>query len=124
MTCTPPSPGADWRRDRPFLSRCAAEFRALKKQGCPAFSTPGSRQNGEPAITTKVRRLIVKFDPQTVAQAKAFVNALRAGKRARVPALRFSQWQPFLSVVNAETGYAADADCGLAVSVYPALGLA
>jgi hypothetical protein len=37
---------------------------------------------------------------------------------------RFSQWQPFLSVVNAETGYAADADCGLAVSVYPALGLA
>ncbi|MEX6059343.1 hypothetical protein AB6G67_23020 [Enterobacter hormaechei] len=35
-----------------------------------------------------------------------------------------SQWQPFLSVVNAETGYATDADCGLAVSVYPALGLA
>ena len=66
----------------------------------------------------------MKFDPQTVAQAKAFVNALRAGKRARVPALRFSQWQPFLSVVNAETGYATDADCGLAVSVYPALGLA
>nr|WP_233169754.1 hypothetical protein [Enterobacter hormaechei] len=68
--------------------------------------------------------MIVKFDPQTVAQVKAFVNALRAGKRARVPALRFSQWQPFLSVVNAETGYATDADCGLAVSVYPALGLA
>ncbi|WP_407216154.1 hypothetical protein [Enterobacter hormaechei] len=66
----------------------------------------------------------MKFDPQTVAQAKAFVNALRAGKRARVPALRFSQWQPFLSVVNAETGCATDADCGLAVSVYPALGLA
>jgi hypothetical protein len=47
-----------------------------------------------------------------------------APENARVPALRFSQWQPFLSVVNAETGYAADADCGLAVSVYPALGLA
>ena len=66
----------------------------------------------------------MKFDPQTVAQAKAFVNALRSGKRARVPALRFSRWQPFLSVVNAETGYVTDADCGLAVSVYPALGLA
>lgn len=66
----------------------------------------------------------MKFDPQTVAQAKAFVNALRAGKRAHVPALRFSQWQQFLSVVNAETGYAAEADSGLAVSVYPALGLA
>ncbi len=47
----------------------------------------------------------------------------RAGKRARVPALRFLTVQQFLSVVNAETGYAAEADCGLAVSVYPALGL-
>ena len=37
----PPSPGADWRRDRPFLSRCAAEFRALKKQGCPCFLNAG-----------------------------------------------------------------------------------
>ena len=66
----------------------------------------------------------MKFDPQTVEQAEAFVNALRAGNRARVPALLFSQWQQFLSVVNARTGYAADADCGLGISVYPALGLA
>ncbi|MBE8917473.1 hypothetical protein G9451_16450 [Enterobacter kobei] len=66
----------------------------------------------------------MKFDPQTVAQATAFVKALRAGKPAHVPALRFSQWQQFMSVVNSETGYAANADCGLGVSVYPALGLA
>jgi hypothetical protein len=29
------------------------------------------------------------FDPQIVAQANAFVNALKAGKRAHMPALRF-----------------------------------
>ncbi|EMQ3302568.1 succinate dehydrogenase flavoprotein subunit, partial [Salmonella enterica] len=28
----------------------------------------------------------MQFDPQIVAQANAFVNALRSGKRARVPA--------------------------------------
>ena len=66
----------------------------------------------------------MKFDPQTVEQAEAFVNALRAGKSAHGPALRFNQWQQFMSVVNAGTGYAANADCGLGVSVYPALGLA
>lgn len=29
----------------------------------------------------------MQFDPQIVAQANTFVNALRSGKRARVPAL-------------------------------------
>ena len=48
----------------------------------------------------------MKFDPQTVAQAKAFVNALRAGKRARVPALRFDQWQQFMTTVYAGLGLA------------------
>ena len=66
----------------------------------------------------------MKFDPQTVAQAEVFVNALRAGKPARVPMLRFSQWELFMSVVKAGTGHAATADGGLGVSVYPALGLA
>lgn len=66
----------------------------------------------------------MKFDPQTVAQAKAFVNALRAGKPAHVPTLRFSQWPQFMSEVNAGMGYTVEADCGLSVSVYPALGLA
>jgi len=50
--------------------------------------------------------LIVKFDLQTVAQAKAFVNALRAGKRAHMPALRFDQWQQFMTTVYAGLGLA------------------
>ncbi|EIP3952779.1 succinate dehydrogenase flavoprotein subunit [Salmonella enterica] len=44
------------------------------------------------------------FDPQIVAQAKAFVNALKAGKRAHVPAFRFEYWQQFMTTVNAELG--------------------
>lgn len=44
------------------------------------------------------------FDPQIVAQAKAFVNALKAGKRAHVPALRFEYWQQFMITVNTEMG--------------------
>lgn len=39
------------------------------------------------------------FDPQIVAQAKEFVNALRAGKRAHMPAIRFEHWQQFMTVV-------------------------
>ena len=46
------------------------------------------------------------FDPQTVAQAQAFVNAMRAGKRAHMPALRFDQWQPFMTTVYAGLGLA------------------
>ena len=45
------------------------------------------------------------FDPQIVAQAKAFVNALKSGRRAYVPALRFEYWQQFMTTVNAELGY-------------------
>lgn len=37
------------------------------------------------------------FDPQIVAQANAFVNALKAGKRAHMPALRFEFWQQFMT---------------------------
>ncbi|MFS7282057.1 succinate dehydrogenase flavoprotein subunit [Serratia proteamaculans] len=46
----------------------------------------------------------MNFDPQIVAQAKAFVNALRKGKRAHVPALRFEFWQQFMTTVHAELG--------------------
>ncbi|HCI6805600.1 TPA: hypothetical protein NPP83_005131 [Klebsiella quasipneumoniae subsp. similipneumoniae] len=38
----------------------------------------------------------MNFDPQIVAQAKAFVNALRSGQRARVPALKLEYWQQFI----------------------------
>ncbi|ELZ3164377.1 hypothetical protein T6N54_004912 [Escherichia coli] len=41
----------------------------------------------------------MQFDPQIVAQANAFVNALRSGKRARVPALKLKYWQQFMTVV-------------------------
>jgi hypothetical protein len=39
------------------------------------------------------------IDPKIVAQAEAFVNARRAGRRAHVPALRFEFWQHFWAVV-------------------------
>ncbi|EAU6019565.1 succinate dehydrogenase flavoprotein subunit [Salmonella enterica] len=48
----------------------------------------------------------MQFDPQIVAQANAFVNALRSGKRARVPALKLKYWQQFMTVVNAGLGLA------------------
>lgn len=56
----------------------------------------------------------MKFDPQTVEQAEAFVNALRAGKRAHMPALRFGQWQQFMTTVYAGLGLAQQetAACG------------
>ncbi|EKS1073423.1 succinate dehydrogenase flavoprotein subunit [Cronobacter sakazakii] len=44
----------------------------------------------------------MQFDPQIVAQAKAFVNAFREGKRAHVPPLRFEFWQQFMTTVRAE----------------------
>lgn len=43
----------------------------------------------------------MKFDPQTVAQAKAFVNALRAGKRARVTE---EEMQMFVRKTTAQGG--------------------
>ncbi|MBK0079719.1 hypothetical protein IAE49_23810 [Kosakonia sp. S58] len=62
------------------------------------------------------------FDPQTVAQATAFVNALRAGKPAHIPAMPFGRWQEFMTTVYSGLGASVDADNGS--SVYPALGLA
>lgn len=55
--------------------------------------------------SSKPKELIMIFDPQIVAQAKAFVNALKSGRRAHVPALRFEYWQQFMTTVNAEMGY-------------------
>nr|WP_047709398.1 hypothetical protein [Plesiomonas sp. ZOR0011] len=45
------------------------------------------------------------FDPQIVAYAKAFVNAYREGKHARVPAIRFEYWQQFMTTVRAELSF-------------------
>lgn len=41
------------------------------------------------------------FDPQIVAHAMLFVNALRTGQRAHVPAMSFAMWQQFITTVNA-----------------------
>jgi hypothetical protein len=48
----------------------------------------------------------MNFDPKIVAQAEAFVNAIRAGKRARVPAMKLAYWQQFMTKVNAGLGLA------------------
>lgn len=53
----------------------------------------------------------MQFDPQIVAQANAFVNALRSGKRARVPALKLEYWQQFMTVVYAGLGLACCETC-------------
>jgi len=79
----------------------------IKKAGFPLlclYRATATKRN--PAITINVRSLIMKFDPQTVAQAEAFVNAIRAGKRAHMPALRFGQWQQFMTTVYAGLGLA------------------
>jgi len=67
---------------------------------------PGDRYQTKPGNHNQRKELIMKFDPQTVAQAEAFVNAIRAGKRARMPALRFGQWQQFMTTVYAGLGLA------------------
>ncbi|AVV40027.1 succinate dehydrogenase flavoprotein subunit [Pantoea agglomerans] len=41
------------------------------------------------------------FDPQIVAHAMLFVNALRSGQMAHVPAMPFAMWQQFITTVNA-----------------------
>lgn len=41
------------------------------------------------------------FDPQIVAHAMHFVNALRSGQMALVPAMPFALWQQFITTVNA-----------------------
>lgn len=43
----------------------------------------------------------MNFDPQIVAQATEFVNALNAKKPAHMPAIRFNQWPLFISTVRA-----------------------
>ncbi|PVZ84152.1 succinate dehydrogenase flavoprotein subunit [Serratia sp. S1B] len=48
----------------------------------------------------------MNFDPVIVAQAQNFVNALKSGKRGRVPALRFTEWQQFMTTVYAGLGLA------------------
>ncbi|MFJ5162263.1 succinate dehydrogenase flavoprotein subunit [Pantoea sp. NPDC088449] len=48
----------------------------------------------------------MKFDPVIVSQAESFVNALRNGKRARVPALKLEHWQQFMTKVYAGPGLA------------------
>jgi len=40
------------------------------------------------------------FDPQIVAHAMRFVNALRTGQLAHVPAMSFALWQQFMTTVN------------------------
>jgi len=62
------------------------------------------------------------FDPQIVAQANQFVNALRSGKPAHVPVLKLEHWQQFMTTVYA--GYGDGSGNGNTPSVYPALGLA
>lgn len=46
----------------------------------------------------------MKFDPQTVAHARTFVNALRAGKPAHIPAMPFARWQEFMTTVHSGLG--------------------
>ncbi|KGT94770.1 succinate dehydrogenase flavoprotein subunit [Erwinia typographi] len=49
----------------------------------------------------------MKNDPEILAHAKAFVNGLKAGKNAHVPALRFAQWQQFMTAVRCQKELAA-----------------
>ncbi len=46
----------------------------------------------------------MKIDDKTVAQAEAFVNALKTGKRAHMRPLRFEYWPLFMSTVHALMG--------------------
>ncbi|NEK83977.1 succinate dehydrogenase flavoprotein subunit [Pantoea ananatis] len=46
----------------------------------------------------------MNFDPQIVAQAALFVNALLSGQHAHVPAMPFYLWQQFMTTVNNLTG--------------------
>ncbi len=60
----------------------------------------------------------MKIDDKTVAQAEAFVNALRAGKRTCMHPIRFEHWPLFMATVRNGMGASQGAN------VYPALGLA
>ncbi|WP_064365788.1 hypothetical protein [Pantoea ananatis] len=43
----------------------------------------------------------MQFDPQIVSQARVFVNALREGKSARVPAMKLKNWPKLMKLVHA-----------------------
>lgn len=47
----------------------------------------------------------MKFDPQIVAQAKAFVNNLHAGNPVCVPRMPFSHWHQFIATVRIEQAH-------------------
>ncbi|WP_435674035.1 hypothetical protein, partial [Pantoea ananatis] len=70
-----------------------------KKAGFPLLS---SRRV---AVTTRhikirVEETNMNFDPQIVAQAALFVNALRSGQQAHVPAMPFRLWPVFIGCVR------------------------
>ncbi|KAF6652073.1 succinate dehydrogenase flavoprotein subunit [Enterobacteriaceae bacterium EKM102V] len=44
----------------------------------------------------------MNFDSQIVAHATSFVNALRSGRLAHVPAMPFSLWQQFMTTVKSQ----------------------
>lgn len=82
---------------------------------CGSVQEPEAKKKAEPplcffptSITDPVLPYnlgnYMNFNPEIVAQAKAFVNALKSGKRAHMPALRFEFWQQFMTTVNAELG--------------------
>jgi len=80
----------------------------MKKAGIslliPAGLTPRNVRPGDRQFSVGDKSM--NFDPQIVAQANAFVNALRSGKRARVPALKLEYWQQFMTLVYAGLGLA------------------
>lgn len=47
------------------------------------------------------------YDPSLERLAAQFALALRAGKPARMPAIRFSQWPPFMAIVKQIQGESA-----------------
>jgi len=80
----------------------------MKKAGLrlliPAGLTPRNVRPGNHQISVEDKSM--NFDPQIVAQAKAFVNDLRTKGSARVPALKLEHWQQFMTQVYAGLGLA------------------
>ena len=80
----------------------------MKKTGfrLPFHAGFSRLRNDESGLSKSTEEKSMNFDPQIVAQANAFVNALRSGKRARVPALKMEYWQQFMTIVYAGLGLA------------------